>query len=226
MNCLEFEDIVVDIARGEPLAPQLKGMSDAHLALCQRCRGALAEQQRISAALREIAVEARALHAPAALESSLRAWFRDRHARASAPTRLRRHAWRQAVAGLGALLAVLLGLQGTQELSRAQRDSRAAAPTSGPTVTGRREAAPAYTSQGSAGEPRVAFVPLLYSADPWTAGAGPVVRMRVPAGVLGTLGYAVSPAEAQTRVTADVWLGEDGVARAIRFVSFESSEKE
>jgi predicted anti-sigma-YlaC factor YlaD len=220
MNCREFENVVVDIARGKPLAAELNLASDAHLGACVHCREWLAEQKRISAALLELTVATRDLSPPQRLEHRLRSYFRDQHASAAAETRVRRREWRYALAALGALFAVLLAVQGAHEWPRSNRDLRAAVLQS---------AAPARDSgvRPTASSPETAhsvvLVPLLYSADPWTAGTGPVVRMQLPIGVLGSLGYPVSPIELQARVTADVWLGEDGVARAIRLVSFEST---
>jgi hypothetical protein len=45
-----------------------------------------------------------------------------------------------------------------------------------------------------------------------------IVRVEVPRASLGALGFAVNPALADEPITADVMLGHDGVARAIRFV--------
>jgi hypothetical protein len=46
---------------------------------------------------------------------------------------------------------------------------------------------------------------------------GQIVRMQVPAGLMTSLGWPL-PAEDDHPRTADVLFGEDGVARAIRFV--------
>ena len=50
-----------------------------------------------------------------------------------------------------------------------------------------------------------------------------IVRVEVPRASLGALGFAVNPALADKPITADVMLGHDGVARAIRFVETTDS---
>jgi hypothetical protein len=62
------------------------------------------------------------------------------------------------------------------------------------------------------------FVPLLYGGDPMLAGSGPVVRVEMSGAVLQTLGFPIAGEPSARRVKADLMLGEDGIARAIRFV--------
>ena len=63
------------------------------------------------------------------------------------------------------------------------------------------------------------FIPLPYADDDAPLGAGELVRVRLPESALGLLGFPVGEDSAAEPVTADVVIGEDGVARAIRFVS-------
>jgi hypothetical protein len=61
------------------------------------------------------------------------------------------------------------------------------------------------------------FFPLTYSNVP--ARGGYVVRMQVPRGALASFGAAAfTPDTASPNVLADVVIGDDGLARAVRFV--------
>ena len=76
--------------------------------------------------------------------------------------------------------------------------------------------------QDSRREVATAFFPLLYSGIPFTDGH--IVRMEVPRTALASFGLASPDADALVAgspprsVLADVLVGEDGLARAVRFV--------
>jgi len=63
------------------------------------------------------------------------------------------------------------------------------------------------------------FIPLPYADDDSPVGAAEWVRVRLPESALGLLGFPVRYESADLAITADIVIGEDGVARAIRFVS-------
>ena len=80
-------------------------------------------------------------------------------------------------------------------------------------------AIPLWRSQTSRREVTTAFMPLTYGGVPIVDGH--VVRMEVPRASLASFGLA--PAEsaegaASSTVLADVIIGDDGLARAVRFV--------
>ena len=62
------------------------------------------------------------------------------------------------------------------------------------------------------------FVPLYYPADPLLLGAGPVVRIVIPAAALEAMGFQIQTEVSRDSFQADVLLGEDGMARAIRLI--------
>ena len=76
--------------------------------------------------------------------------------------------------------------------------------------------------QISAEQGIIDFVPLPYDGDPMLAGSGPIVRVELNEAALRSLGLSLGfpiPAESSARkVQADLVLGQDGFARAIRFV--------
>lgn len=62
------------------------------------------------------------------------------------------------------------------------------------------------------------FMPLTYGAALNPNEGGQLVRVELPRSALATLGLPMNVDNAQGRVKADVLLGHDGLARAIRFV--------
>ena len=69
------------------------------------------------------------------------------------------------------------------------------------------------------------FFPLTYSNVP--ARGGYVVRMQVPPSALASFGAAAFTSDnASQNVLADVVVGDDGLARAVRFVRVTSSERQ
>jgi hypothetical protein len=86
---------------------------------------------------------------------------------------------------------------------------------------GRRPQATSAGSRGAKADREVVteFIPLgqgdYYSAS---VDAGQVLRVELPRSALSSIGMPVSADRAGERIKADVLVGEDGVARAIRFV--------
>ena len=60
------------------------------------------------------------------------------------------------------------------------------------------------------------FIPVVYDPEPIERGS--VVRVRLPRSALATFGFPVNEQRAEEPIKADVLLGEDGLARAVRFV--------
>jgi hypothetical protein len=74
-------------------------------------------------------------------------------------------------------------------------------------------------SEASGGEEvTTEFIPLMQGAAYSQAEATHLVRVELPRSALSSFGIPVNAERAGGRVKADVLLGEDGTARAIRFV--------
>jgi hypothetical protein len=75
-------------------------------------------------------------------------------------------------------------------------------------------------AQTNRAEPEIAteFMPLNYGAALNPNEGGQLVRVELPRSALASLGLPVNAERANERVKADVLLGHDGLARAIRFV--------
>jgi hypothetical protein len=74
-------------------------------------------------------------------------------------------------------------------------------------------------SNSAAGQLVTRFYPLMDAPPP--LGDGILVRVMVPPSTLRIAGIPVSDSQMNGNVEADVLIGEDGLARAIRFVGFE-----
>jgi hypothetical protein len=69
----------------------------------------------------------------------------------------------------------------------------------------------------------VDFVALPSAPPIDTAEGGSIVRVTLPRSAMRSFGIAVDELDSPDRVTADVMVGSDGMARAVRFVSLRSS---
>ena len=231
MNCSDFEKAVVAIARRD-LAD---AAGTAHAKECTRCARRLAKEKTLSAAMAATAAEDAELTAPAEVEQALIAAFRERQA-ASPP---RRRWWiRVAVAAIAAGLVVA----GVVSLYRAPAPHQAQvqAPTKfalvppvSVTTAVASEAQPRHVKTlrlarpSKAGQPKdqlvtarrervTDFIPIIY--DPEPIERGQIVRVRLPRSALAAFGLPLNEEHAEEPIRADVVLGEDGIARAVRFV--------
>jgi hypothetical protein len=178
MNCHQFDELIVDAARGGPATPALR----AHLAACDRCSAFLQQQQNLTRGLRALARSTESVSA-SVLEDRLMAAFRQQvEVETGAP-------WR---AMLGAAAAVLLVVA---SLLVASRDFERA----------QNRAAPAEAE----------FVPWPGAGALPQFESGQLVRTELPASVLPLLGIEATGVTADF-VMADVLIGQDGLARAVR----------
>ncbi|HZT31917.1 MAG TPA: hypothetical protein VFA33_18655 [Bryobacteraceae bacterium] len=241
MNCQEFEEIVVEAARGRSAEGGLPAGGLAHAETCADCAARLAGQRALSAGLRALAGSMAEQQAPGRVESALRSAFRGQTAlpgRKPAGTR-RWYGWAALAAaclilGVVTVGRVLSGPRAPQARPRpavpAERPGRAvlaeARPAPAPPKLRRQEQSSRAAArrtvrrvrQPLGGEEQEAeFVPLLYGSAPTPLDGGQVVRLRLPPSALAALGLPVNMSRTEA-VQADVLFAEDGMARAIRFL--------
>lgn len=198
MSCQEFWKRL-----SKPPGPELDLGPEqrAHLAGCPACSAHLARQRELAAVLKRVAEGFRGLKAPARVEGQLVRAFRALN---GLPASHGRNRWMVAACWAAAALLVA-GLFLTV--------SRQPAPL---------RLAPAVAEL--AADPEMAaieadgFIPL-----PNAERLGPneevnMVRMEVPRSTIVELGFAVNADRDTDRVEADVLLGADGLARAVRFL--------
>jgi hypothetical protein len=227
MNCVEFESLITDLVRDEVLATGPREAALGHAQACARCGARLADEQTLTTGLRALSLAYQEEQAPWNVEAALRATFAQEQR--PAPVR-RRHLWIPATIAAAAVLAAGAGYRMTHRSTVSNRSVIAELPLR---VEPPMEPAVAEEPPADAVEPapsavrpvRAAraiqrdglFFPLLYGDDMSSLEAGRVVRVRLPGTALASFGVPVSEERRTERVEAEVLLGEDGLARAIRF---------
>ena len=198
MNCREVDDMLFELARG--WGADVAAL--AHAETCSRCAARLASEREVAAALRLLATDSQSLEAPARVERALVAAYR-RGVRTQ-PASRRGVLWPiWGVAAATLVLAVAAALQLRAPGPAANRDSAASRPA----------------EIAETGEFATQYFPLEQDADLTALEGAPVVRMKLPRTVLVSFGLPMNPERAEEPVKADVVLGPDGTARAIRFVN-------
>ena len=182
-------------------------------------------EERILAALKALADADRGAAARPEVEARVLAAFRRRQ-------RIRvwsAAAW--AVAAAAAVVAALLVHDWRPKPQRVQvaiapetRDSghQAVEESGGPVAVvaaTRRVAAHSVTSRRQPREIVTDFFPLLDAAPPFESGE--LIRVTVPASTMRRVGLPVNEDRADDPILADVLIGQEGLARAIRFVSVQ-----
>jgi hypothetical protein len=159
------------------------------------------EQERLSADLAQLRAALRGVAAPPAAESTIRAVFRAARLEARPVVRGRRRFERRA---LGAAAAVVLALAAT--LGLVLRDAN--------------EPTPPERVSGPVNAEYIvpAFQPLQNAPGLNPAGAYSVVRVRIPLSSLAL----VPGTEHGGTVEAELLVGEDGLARGIRFMQADA----
>ncbi len=256
MNCQQFDQIVVDLARNRIADAAMRDCALDHARACKLCAVRLADQRKLSVALRAVSA-AWNEQAPVRVEHALLSAFRTEF-NASRPantvgaaSRRRGGAavWR--VWTVAAAATLLLGLVvAAWKLRPLHPVGRASSPqvtnkkTADVAAVGNRETGPASAvvrhamprsrwaakhgapsklvatpEKTAATEATTRFYPLPYGSglgldEGWT-----LVRVQVQRSSLASLGVPVSAGSAAGEMlTADVVVGQDGLARGIRFV--------
>jgi hypothetical protein len=193
MNCQEFWNTM----------PEFEGGGEhPHLAGCPACENRLKRRRELAAGLRAVAAGYHKLEAPARVEARLLAAFRTQSG--IAPVRARRP-WIPALtwaAAFAAMLAIGMFLMHEREPEAARS-----------TVSRSLERAALEMPSDFEG-----FIPLPNSEAVQANEDMDVVHVEVPRSAMLAVGLEVSEDRAGEMVQADVMLGSDGVARAVRFL--------
>lgn len=205
MNCRQFEDAVLDLARETAPDEPARLRALEHAAGCARCSALIAGQRALSGMFKLAAAD----DCPAAghLEAALISAYRSRRPAASPKVPLPglgrgRSAGYRAVAA--ALVVVLLGAAAILLLRLRQPEETAVA-------------------AGAAAQPQIIevatdFYALTPEADFGGLESGQIVRVQLPRNAMQDYGLPVNFDRLDEPVTAQVLITPDGVARAIRFV--------
>ena len=208
MICEDFEDDVVDLARGEALGESERGEALAHAEKCLRCAARLEDERAVTSGLRAFAARTAAAEAPPRVEAALLRAFRDPERGGEERPATARPSRSVELLLLGAAAAILAAI--VMVPPRAGRGHE--------TLPG---ALPAPTTEAApeAGAPENGeFVSLSYGEDLRELDSLQVVSVELPRTALAALGWPAADSAATESVRAEVIVGHDGVARAIRFV--------
>jgi len=181
----------------------------AHMAGCPACAARLARQREITAGLRLVAEGLSGLKAPARVEDRLVRAFRARHGGTAA---VERKPW---LAGFAWAMATLLLAAALAAIDRGQPPSPRAGPVAETAAEAYAVAAPSLSAAEAAPD---GFIPLPNAERIEPNDDTNLVRVEMPRSALMALGITVSSEGISERVEADVLLGPDGVARAVRLL--------
>jgi anti-sigma factor RsiW len=197
MNCQEFWNTIPELGKVD---------GNSHLSECPACAARMTRHRELEAGFRAVAASSRRIEAPPRVEARLRSAFRQQTGsenRLASRRWMPVFTWAAAFAAMFALAAFLVRdwqpeaarppVQRTIELAMVQ-------PQTDPAD---------YDG----------FIPLPNSpglaADEDDVN---LVRVEVPRSAMMTLGLEVSADRAEELVEADVMLGSNGIARAVRFL--------
>jgi hypothetical protein len=202
MNCERFEDQVVDLARGV-WGDRDEGSEEAlaHVERCVRCAARLEDERAVTSALRTFAARTAGAEAPPRIEAALRRALHEPEEEGGPPkTSAARAIELLLLAAAAAIVAAIVVVP--------------------PPVERFHESAPATTPlalpQGT--DENADFVALRYGEDLRDLDSLQVVSIELPPTALAALGWPAGDGGPAGWVTAEVIVGHDGVARAIRFV--------
>jgi hypothetical protein len=258
LNCQQFDQIVVDMARDVSLEDGTSQGAADHAASCPKCALRLSNQRKLGVALRAVNATASNEQAPASVEHFLLRAFRARFdgsepvtvVHPASPRRGGAATWRVwAVAAAAMLLLGLVAVWRLRPAAPARSSDRASSlPVTNkkveePTAAGNGETQTAsavvrhvvsrprrtvehrvpaklvtISNETATTDVTTRFYPLPYGSGLGLEEGWGLVRVQVARASLASLGVPVSGGSASEMLTADVVVGQDGLARGIRFV--------
>ena len=191
MNCEEYWD--------ETGGPEPAEDFDSHLAACPACAARWSAGRPVAAGLRLLAAEMKNVSAPPRVEAHLVRAYRERYCRRIRPASEIHRWWAAAAAVLLAAGALWMGVR----------------PPSPPLVAVNSGIAAAAGSE----EEDAAFVPLPNAAGSLQDDDVDLVRVELPRTAVTALGVPAGEDSDAESVEAEVLVGPDGMARAVRFLN-------
>lgn len=195
------------------------------------------DEESLTSSLRLLAEEMESLNAPPEVEQKLRAAFRQQRVVVPMPNRYPRY-WLAAIAAMILIVITVVALRSrteppnqihAEQIEPAQQIKEESAPAAIETPKKQEVAQkPRRRSVRRAPKSEVAnhmnreiatdFMPLGYLNPATLQDGGQIIRVEVPRSALVNFGLPVNMDRYHEKVKADVLLGVDGLAHAIRFV--------
>lgn len=246
MNCHEFERTIIDRSFDHLDDPSTQACVLAHAESCAQCAARLNREQRMSAALQTFAAEDAAINAPERIKLALRKAFNEQQAAAASPPILPGSAQRKLLWRMAAVVVLLLSLISTAIWLRVPDENVHNAPPdlpeyrkpqspSGPVALDEAQrsrknqtALVARSSSRSRGrrslpvntKETAGLLPLTFVAQPGPTEFVQTVRVVVSRSTLLTMGLPVNVDRGGDKlIKADIIIGGDGVARAVRILN-------
>ena len=214
MKCDEFSRIAGDLVRNQALDSEKKLAAVAHAEICPACSRRLEQEKGLALRLQALSRAMASEEAPVWVEEQLLSRFR--RMQQSAETSSRR-SWARVSGAIAAGIVLLIFSGYLAILGPSQPDKR-----QGGTDLGK--ASPRAVAPAAGGERELrpwvvtGFIPLVdgYSTSP--PERGHLFRIRLDRTALIWMGLPMNEESAESSVLADVLVGDDGLARAVRFV--------
>jgi hypothetical protein len=207
MNCQEFWNTMPELAH------QAEDGHFEHVRECPACAALLNRQRTLASGLRMLAADWRSVEAPARVESRLTAAFLGQ---AGLAVRRPASRWWVPLATWAAAAAAVVAL--ALFLTRDRPAVPAHRSTSSRVQLAAVEPPADFEMLGDSSDADTDFIPMPNAARIEPNEDLNLVRVEVPRSAMIALGYAVSEDRASESVEAEVVLGADGLARAVRFL--------
>ncbi|HEY3840207.1 MAG TPA: hypothetical protein VGL72_26725 [Bryobacteraceae bacterium] len=234
-GCEEVRDILLSVARHEPVSAPGQRFLREHVDICPDCRRDLANQRMLTAGLSALAVETPAAP-PEALRSTLLAEF----SKQQKIVPIRRPLIKLAILAAAAAAVLIVLSIATERRTTPVAPPTPAKPQQIVQAPSPARPAPVVTTAKAVQAPRPKFVPRPkpkpvqpadeapevatdFIAIPYAEPLRPeertdVYRIEMPRANMAVFGLPVIGGRLDSRVKADIVTGEDGVVRAVRFI--------
>jgi hypothetical protein len=242
MECRDFESVTIDLARDRLMEANERAQAVAHAQECRACAARLEDERALVAGLAALTASFGQQEAPRRVEEALLAAFRNR-ADIASPSRSAR--WIRIAAAAAAAIIIIAALLWSRQPgandhlavprkdepppTKNERDrkleelepvvgSNESAPERKPKHRGPRRAKNTDRAASSETEIATDFFPLVDYDNLINFESGEIRRVMLSRSSLVSLGLPVNMDRANEPVKADVLVGHDGLARAIRFI--------
>ena len=248
MTCQTLREAIVDVARGVEIGEGTLAAVECHVEHCASCVALMARERQLSLGLRALAESTSVEGVPEAMGRRLREIFVERQgvnvaAGQQQPVVSRTVPLRRALAAAAAIVVLAAAAAWWRSARSVEPESTVvqsvppstSTPTAEPIVDALTPSVSAATGRSNSGHrgprvrPRRVQAPRLAAATgfvglPGAVGlpdfeSGQIIRVEIPLTSLPTYGLEIVPDARDVPVQADVLVGQDGQARAIRLVS-------